>query len=59
MEEWTIWREKILAKAKRSGFNDVLLDKVNIPKSDEEINEKDEEGKALMKNADLNEMVYT
>jgi hypothetical protein len=41
MEEWTIWREKILAKAKRSGFNDVLLDKVNIPKSDEEINQRE------------------
>jgi hypothetical protein len=32
---------------------------VNIPNSDEEINEKTEEGKVLMKNADLNEMAYT
>jgi hypothetical protein len=36
-----------------------LLGKVNIPKSDEEINRKSEEGKVLMMNADLNEMAYT
>jgi hypothetical protein len=37
----------------------MLLGKVNIPKSDEEIYEKIEEGKVLMKNADLIEMAYT
>jgi hypothetical protein len=36
----------------------VLLCK-NIPKSDKEINEKNEKGKVLMKNADLHEMAYT
>jgi hypothetical protein len=40
-------------------IKDALLGKANIPKSDEEINEKTEEGKVLMKNADLNEIVYT
>jgi hypothetical protein len=30
-----------------------------IPNYDEEINEKSEEGKILMKNADLNVMAYT
>jgi hypothetical protein len=54
-----IWSEKYLAKTKRSGFKDLLLGKVNIPKSDEEINERTEEGKVLMENADLNEMAYT
>jgi hypothetical protein len=39
-DEWTIWSEKFLAKAKRSGFKDVLLSKVNIPKYYEEMNEK-------------------
>jgi hypothetical protein len=57
-DEWLIWNEKFLAKDKRSGFKDVLLGKVNIPKSGEEINEKTEEVKALMKNAGLNEMAY-
>jgi hypothetical protein len=35
----------------------VLLCK-NIPKSDKEINEKNEKGKVLMKNVDLHEMAY-
>jgi hypothetical protein len=39
-DELPIWREKFLAKANRSGFKDVLLAKVNIPKSDEDINMK-------------------
>jgi hypothetical protein len=29
-DEWPIWSEKFLAKAKRSGFKDMLLVKVNI-----------------------------
>jgi hypothetical protein len=57
-DEWPIWIEKFLSKAKSSGFKDVLLGKVNIPKYDEEINQKTEEGKVLMQNADLHEMVY-
>jgi hypothetical protein len=30
-DEWPIWKEKFHAKAKRSGFKDMLLGKVNIP----------------------------
>jgi hypothetical protein len=37
----------------------VLLGKVNIPKSDKEINVKTDLGKVLMKNASFNEMSYT
>jgi hypothetical protein len=34
-DEWPIWSEKFLAKAKRYGFKDVLLGKLLIPKIDE------------------------
>jgi hypothetical protein len=30
-DEWPIWSEKFLAKAKRYGFKDVLLGKLSIP----------------------------
>jgi hypothetical protein len=41
-EEWPTWSEKFLGKAKCSGLEDMLLVKVDIPKYDEEINEKTE-----------------
>jgi hypothetical protein len=53
-EEWSTWSEKFLAKARRSGIKDVLLGKVSIPKTNEEINEKTDEGKIMMKIFDLN-----
>jgi hypothetical protein len=37
----------------------VFLGNINIQKSEEEINEKTEERKVFMKNADLNEMDYS
>jgi hypothetical protein len=58
-DEWPIWSEKLFAKAKRSGFKDVLLGKVNIPKANEEINEKTEEGRILMKKADIDAVANT
>jgi hypothetical protein len=33
-EDWSIWSERFLAKAKRHGCKDVLLGKKDIPKSD-------------------------
>jgi hypothetical protein len=36
------WSEKFLDNTKRSGLKDVLFGKVDIPNSDEEINEKAE-----------------
>jgi hypothetical protein len=51
-EEWSTWSEKFLAKAKHSGIKDVLLGKLQIPKTSEE-------GRRMMKNADLNELAFT
>jgi hypothetical protein len=58
-EEWPSWNEKFLAKAKRSGIKDVLLGKVEIPSSLDIIDEKTEEGKKLLRIADLNEIAFT
>jgi hypothetical protein len=58
-EEWPSWNEKFLAKAKRSGIKDVLLGKVEIPTSLDVIDEKTEEGKKLLRIADLNEIAFT
>jgi gag-polypeptide of LTR copia-type len=58
-EDWPSWNEKFLAKAKRSGIKDVLLRKVEIPTSLDVIDEKTEEGKKLLRVADLNEIAFT
>ena len=58
-DEWPTWSEKFLAKAKFSGIKDVLLGKLQIPKSSEEFEEKTEEGRKLLKNADLDELAFT
>jgi hypothetical protein len=57
-EECPTWSEKFLAKAKRSGIKDVLLGKLQIPKTSEELEEKSEEERRMMKNADLNELAF-
>ena len=58
-EEWPIWSEKFLAKAKRYGFKDLLLGKLSIPKSDEVFDEVSDEGKKKAKIIELNEIAYT
>jgi gag-polypeptide of LTR copia-type len=58
-EEWPSWNERFLANAKRSGIKDVLLGKVEIPTSLDVIDEKTEEGKKLLRIADLNEIAFT
>ena len=58
-DEWPIWSEKFLAKAKRYGFKGVLFGKVTIPKTDVVFNFESEEGKKMMMAADLNETAYT
>jgi hypothetical protein len=58
-EERPNWNEKCLAKAKRSRIKDVLLGKVEIPSSLDVIDEKTEEGKKLLRFADLNEIAFT
>jgi hypothetical protein len=58
-EDWPSWSEKFLAKAKSSGINDVLLERVDIPSSLDVIDAKTEEGKKLLRIADLNEIAFT
>ena len=53
-DEWPIWSEKFLSKAKRYGFKDVLLGKVTILKTDDVFNVESEEGKKMMMTVDLN-----
>jgi gag-polypeptide of LTR copia-type len=59
VDEWPIWSEKFLAKAKRYGFKDLLLGKLSIPKVDDAFDEISEEGKKMMKVIELNEIAYT
>jgi hypothetical protein len=47
VDEWPIWSEKILSKAKRYGFKDVLVGKMSIPKEDEEFDEVSDLGKKM------------
>jgi hypothetical protein len=56
---WPTWSEKILAKARRYGFKDVLLGKVNVPRTNEDYDMESEEGKKLTIAADMNELTYT
>jgi hypothetical protein len=38
-DEWPIWSEKFLTKAKRCGFKGLLLGKLSLPKEDESFDE--------------------
>ena len=58
-DEWPIWSEKFLAKAKRYGFKDLLLGKLSIPTCDEEFDETSEIGKKKSRAIELNEIAYT
>jgi hypothetical protein len=39
-EEWSSWSEKFLAKARRSGIKDILLSKLTIPKTNDEMKKR-------------------
>jgi hypothetical protein len=58
-EEWPIWSEKFLAKAKRSGIMNVLLGKIEIPTSLDLFDKKTKEEKRLLCITDLNEIAFT
>ena len=58
-DRFTIWSDKFLAKVKLSDFKDILFCKTKIPKSDDEISRRVEEGKKLSRIADLKSMAYT
>jgi hypothetical protein len=59
VEEWPIWSETFLAKAKCCDFKDVLLGKLLIPKMDEEIDETSDIGNKKSIIIELNEIAYT
>jgi gag-polypeptide of LTR copia-type len=59
VNEWQIWSEKFLAKAKKYGFKDVLVGKLSIPKADEEYDEVSDLGKKMSRSIELNEIAYT
>jgi len=58
-DEWPIWSEKFLAKAKRCGFKDLLLGKLSIPKEDESFDELSDIGKKMSRVIKINEVAYT
>ena len=58
-EELPTWSKKFLAKAKRYGFKDVLLGKVEVPKSNEVLDVNLDIGMKRFKIVDLNEFPYT
>jgi hypothetical protein len=54
VDEWPVWSEKFLAKAKRYGLKDLLQGKLSFPKFDESFDEDSDEGKMMLKNAEIN-----
>jgi hypothetical protein len=58
-DEWSIWSEKFLSKAKRYGLKDLLLGKLSIPRSDEEFDVTSEIGKEKYRIIKLNEIAFT
>jgi hypothetical protein len=58
VEERPIWSHRFLAKAKRCGFKVLLLGKLSIPKSYEEIDETLDIGKKKSFIIELNEIAY-
>jgi hypothetical protein len=59
VEEWPVWTERLLAKAKCCGFKDLLLGKLSITKVDEYIDETSDIGKKKFIIIELNEIAYT
>jgi hypothetical protein len=58
-KDWTAWEEKFLAKSKRRGYKDVLLGKITIPKSTENLDPADPDEEKLIAIQELNESGYT
>jgi hypothetical protein len=54
-DEWPIWNEKFMAKAKRYGFKD----KLSIPNADEEFDKELDMGKKMLNAIELKEVAYT
>jgi hypothetical protein len=58
VNELPVWSEKLLAKAKRYGFKDLLQGNLSIPKFDESFGDDSDEGKKMIKNAEINEVAF-
>ena len=56
VDEWPIWYEKFLSKAKRFGFKDLLLGRLEIPSLDEKFNSLSDIGKEKARIIQLNEI---
>ena len=57
---WPAWEEKFLARAKKRGYKDLLLKKVELRPTEEEIplSISDSERESILKLRDLNETAY-
>jgi hypothetical protein len=58
-DEWPIWSEKFLAKAKSYDFKDVLIQRLSILKADEEFDEDSVTGKKMKNAIQVNKFAYT
>jgi gag-polypeptide of LTR copia-type len=58
-DDWPIWSEIFLSKAKRYGLKDLLLGKLSIPRSDEEFEVTSEIGTEKSRIIELNEIAFT
>ena len=57
-ENWSVWEEKFLARAKRKGYKKVLLGKETAPKDSETIDERTDAGKEKKRLKDANELGF-
>ena len=58
-DDWPIWNEKFMAKAKRYCIKDALTRKLSIPKADEELDKDSEIGKNMLNAIEINKVAYT
>ena len=59
-EDWQVWSEQFLARARRKGYKDILKGKVSVPTDDElgASNLSADEAKKLKRNRELNDVAY-
>jgi len=57
-DDWKFWEVKFLARARRKGFQEVLLGKTTIPKDDEKFDLTKPDEKAKSKIREKNELAF-
>jgi gag-polypeptide of LTR copia-type len=59
--DWKIWEEKFMARAKRKGYRDLMLGRVPIPKSDDDLMNEDDDtiDETKVKARDMNDSAYS